>query len=189
MLTIIYNVGIQICAILGEVTVISKSLKGSKPALVLSMAWSPDDKSRFEISITSLTPITMDLGSGVVTDPISIHLILDKTPKLGIRTGAVIKTGEGEESLHFIMQMEIGALGITATGQLAGGWKNPMGLCPELTIGPNLALKLDFLYATGPSGIGFVGGMQVGKKNGQLAFEVNEVPSRTSARRALNFGL
>jgi hypothetical protein len=158
----------------GHVEVISKAMKGSKHAFILSMLWSPEDKTKLDISLTSLASVGLDLGRSVVTGPITIHIIMDKVPRLSVVTGA--KIGQ-KDPLDFELQLDIGPLGISGTGHLQGGWENPMGLFPEITVGPDLALKLDVNYVTGPSAFGFVGGMQVGKVDGQLAFEVSENPS------------
>src|ERR1700731_697625 len=89
-----------------------------------------------------------------------------------------------------------------ATGQLHGYWNNPFGISDRIKIGPDLALSIDIIFAqfvsTGcvfglivfyiaadryvfpstPSGLGFVGGLQIGKTSAQVAFQVSEDPSR-----------
>lgn len=88
------------------------------------------------------------------------------------------------EPLHFTLEMQLGTLEASATGQLTavGGWNNPFGMSEDITVGPNLALKIGIIYETfleqGPSELGFVGGFLIGKTGGQLAFQVSDIPSR-----------
>lgn len=126
----------------------------------------------------------LDLGRGVVTDPIRVSIALggEVGPRLLVAGGAYIPVEGALTPLHFQLIVELDAMGACATAQLEGGWNNPFGISEQLTLGPALALKVDILWSTfmahGPSGFGFVGGMQIGKVSGQLAFEVSENPSR-----------
>ncbi|KAI0258477.1 hypothetical protein BC834DRAFT_847332 [Gloeopeniophorella convolvens] len=169
--------GVQICAALTNCGPATKLLKGdTDPTLVMSLAWC---EGELDVSILSATPLPLDLGSGIVTDPISLHIVLGTLPKLKIRTGAKIPVSGCESGLHFMLELELDELSATLTGQLAapGGWNNPFDLSPRLTVGPNLLLSASFLYAGVPSGLGFVGGLQVGKVTGQVALKVSEKPS------------
>ena len=89
-----------------------------------------------------------------------------------------------KEPLHFTIDIALDEIGASATGQLSaiGGWKNSFGVSESLVVGPDLALKISIVYetflVTGPSGFGFVGGLDVGKVAGQMAFNIEEIPSR-----------
>ena len=158
-------------------------MREEKPLeLTLCAGWSK--KTGFEIDI--LCPGTkLNLGRGITTDPIEIKIVFGvngSLPELKAIAEAIIPVQNQPDPLHFILGISLGEVGGTASAQLSGGWKNPFGISDQLTVGPDLALTISILYATfpevGPSGFGFVGGLQIGKVNGQLAFEVNEVPSR-----------
>lgn len=154
--------------------------------LILNAGWSP--KAGFSIDIYFPSAMRLDLGRGVVTDPIHVSISLSGSsgPQLLLAGGANIPVEGSTKPLHFQLIIELHAKGASATAQLEGGWKNPFGVSNQLTLGPVLALKIEINWITflahGPSGFGFVGGLQIGKVNGQLAFEVSENPSRKLTR-------
>lgn len=167
--------GVQICASLSNCRPMSNLAGIPDPSLVLSLAWCD---SELDISILSRTPIPLKLGPSIVTDSISFHIVLGTVPKLQLKAGAHITVSGSDKPLHFLLEVELDEMGGTLTGHLAGGWNNPFGLGPDLTVGPNLLLSASILYAGVPSGVGFVGGLQVGKSSGQVAFQVSEHPSK-----------
>lgn len=144
----------------------------------MSLAWCEDE---LDVSFLSSVPIALDLGNGIVTDAISLHLVLGDAPALKLRTGAMIPVSGCKKPLHFLLEVELDEMGGTLTGQLSapGGWNNPFDISPKLTVGPDLLLSASFVYAGFPSGLGFVGGLQVGKVTGQVALKVSEKPSGT----------
>ncbi|QRW13457.1 hypothetical protein RhiLY_12456 [Ceratobasidium sp. AG-Ba] len=168
--------GVQICAGLRNCGPLSKLSGTVDPPLILSLAWSGNGE--LDITILANAPIPLNLGPGVVTDSASFHIVLGTVPKLKLKTGAKIAVNGSEKPLHFMIEVELDELGGTLTGHLAGGWNNPFDISPQLTVGPNLLLTASILYAGVPSGLGFVGGLQVGKSNGQVAFQVSEHPSK-----------
>ena len=64
--------------------------------------------------------------------------------------------------------------------------EEPFGISEQITVGLDLALKLAIIWepflVIGPTGFGFVGGFEVGKVAGQMAFDIEEIPSRESSR-------
>ncbi|KAG5651476.1 hypothetical protein H0H81_008507 [Sphagnurus paluster] len=170
--------GVQICAAVSGCGPANKLVKGNTdPNLFLSLAWSGGRE--IDISIQYASPICLDLGKGVITDPISLHVVLGTLPKLKVHTGAKIPVNGCTQPLHFMIEVELDEIGGTLTGQLAapGGWRNPFDISPKLTVGPDLYLSASFLYAGVPSGLGFVGGLQVGKVTGQVALKISEKPT------------
>ena len=154
-------------------------------SLILNAGWVSG--IGFSLDIIFPSPTTIHLGRGITTDPIKLRIALGGIPKLMVNAGANIPVEKQVEPLNFIVEIEMDELGAAATGQLStvGGWKNPFGVSEKLVVGPNLALKLAIIWETflvqGPSGFGFVGGLAVGKVEGQLAFDVEEIPSRKAA--------
>ncbi|KDQ13580.1 hypothetical protein BOTBODRAFT_33588 [Botryobasidium botryosum FD-172 SS1] len=141
--------------------------KDSHPAsLILCAGWSSSEG--FFLDIHFPTPTTLNIGRGITTDEIELRIVLGKEPYLEVITGAKIPVEKRPEPLHFDLPLTLGATEATATGQLSakGGWNNPFGLSDQLTVGPDLALSISLCYATGPSGLGFVGGLSVGKSSG-----------------------
>ncbi|KDQ13587.1 hypothetical protein BOTBODRAFT_175576 [Botryobasidium botryosum FD-172 SS1] len=170
--------GIQVCAILSELAPFDAMAKDSHPAsLILCAGWSSSEG--FFLDIHFPTPTTLNIGRGITTDEIELRIVLGKEPYLEVITGAKIPVEKRPEPLHFDLSLTLGVTEATATGQLSakGGWNNPFGLSDQLTVGPDLALSISLCYATGPSGLGFVGGLGIGKTSGNLAFQVDEIPS------------
>ncbi|KAK4161616.1 hypothetical protein QBC43DRAFT_302785 [Cladorrhinum sp. PSN259] len=177
--------GVHVCAILGEIEQFT-TMSGGKhdENLILMAGWTPNQGLGLEIDILFSSDKTLHLGRGIVTDPIELKLLLKGDPELVITGGAKIPVQGQAEPLHFMLNLKLDDLRASATGHLAtkGGWKNPFGICKDLVLGPDLALSIDILYETflitGPCGFGFVGGAAVGKKQAQLAFQVDEIPSK-----------
>ncbi|KAJ7785143.1 hypothetical protein DFH07DRAFT_934976 [Mycena maculata] len=175
--------GIQVCAVLGEIDTVNSIMRSKSTALTLSATRSK--KTGFEIYILLPSPTTLNLGRGITTDPIKLQVQLGGAPKLKLIAGANIPVEHRAEPLHFMFEFVLDELGASATGHLSamGGWNNPYGISENLTIGPDLAFRISIIYETFvvsglPSALGFVGGLQLGKVSGQLAFEVDEIPSR-----------
>ncbi|KAI9649435.1 hypothetical protein NHQ30_002011 [Ciborinia camelliae] len=177
--------GIRVCAHLGELTSASAIFSRGKhtPSLTLCAGWSP--KEGFSLDILAPNECVIDLGQGIITDPFALRIVLGgTTPALKLISGAKVFVQGQKEPLHFTLDLDIDAEGAAATGQLSteGGWINPMGLSEKLIIGPNLALKVGMKWTTfavhGPGEFGFVGGISIGKVQGQIAFNIDENPSR-----------
>jgi hypothetical protein len=177
--------GIQVCAILGVVgdcdpikTVMGKTHPTS---LILSAGWI--QHQGFTLDILFPTPTILHLGRGIITDPIELKIILDTSPMLKITGGAIIPV-QKQEPLHLTIDLALEKLGASVSGHMSsvGGWKNPFGVSENLVLGPDLILKMSIVYVTfletGPSGFGLVGGLEVGKVAGQIAFNIDEIPSR-----------
>ncbi|KAF8305444.1 hypothetical protein DL93DRAFT_2160293 [Clavulina sp. PMI_390] len=175
--------GFQVCAKFSGLAPIDSISRQEKSAsLILSAGWSP--AAGFAVDIYFPAAMKLDLGRGIITDPIRVSIGIggDVGPRLLIAGGAYIPVEGSSDPLHFQLVVELDVKGASATAQLEGGWNNPFGISEQLTLGPALALKVDILWSTfmahGPSGFGFVGGLQIGKVSGQLAFEVSENPSQ-----------
>jgi hypothetical protein len=173
-------VGIQVCAVLGEIKAFSDLMHNSTPPhLTLSAGWSQD--SGFTLDIILPTPVNVDLGRGITTDPFTLQ-VRTAPPEIKLIAGVKIPVPKQKAPLHFSLILDFNAIEGGATGQLAGSWNNPFGISPKITIGPNVALSFKIIFAqfitTGtPSAFGFVGGLQIGKVNAQVAFQVSENPS------------
>lgn len=63
-----------------------------------------------------------------------------------------------EKSLDCSLDMTLGDLGASATGELKGGWNNPFGISQKFTIGPVLSI----IFEQGPRGLGDVGDVKFG---------------------------
>jgi hypothetical protein len=167
--------------VLGEVKAFSDLMRNpSPPRLTLSAGWS--QASGFTLDILLPTPVNVNLGRGITTDPFTLQ-IRTEPPAIRLIAGVKIPVPNEPAPLHFSMFLDFNALGGAATGQLSGSWNNPFGISPKLTIGPNVALSIQIIFeeflSTGiPSAFGFVGGLQIGKVNAQVAFQVSEVPTR-----------
>ena len=186
--------GIQVCAILDEIAPVKQMMGKDNPAsLVLSAGWAPT--IGFTLDILFPSPTTVHLGRGITTDPFRLEIGIGGIPKLMIFAGVKVPVEKQDDPLHFIVDLELDELGAAATGQLSTkeGWKNPFGISKQLIVGPDLALKIAIVWETfleiGPSGFGFVGGLSVGKVAGQLAFDIEEVPSREFGPLDLNDAL
>ncbi|KZS92230.1 hypothetical protein SISNIDRAFT_455988 [Sistotremastrum niveocremeum HHB9708] len=175
--------GIQVCASLGRIDAFSQITRDQHPeSLILRAAWSKE--RGFDLDICLHADTILHLGRGVTTDPIVLGIELSDPPSLIVSTGAMIPVEKQAEPLHFTLEMQLGTLEASATGQLTavGGWNDPFGMSEDITVGPNLALKVGIIYETfleqGPSELGFVGGFLIGKTGGQLAFQVSDIPSQ-----------
>ncbi|KAG8777477.1 hypothetical protein FRC16_004134 [Serendipita sp. 398] len=177
--------GVQVCAVLSDLPTVNKIVgenKGQSLGLILRAGWSPS--AGFSLDIFFPSPTTFHIGQGIITDPISLKIVLGGTPQLKIIGGAFIPVEGRKEPLHFHLDLTLETLTASATGQLSapGGWRNPFGISEQLVIGPDLALKVSIVYSTffiqGPSGFGFVGGLKIGKVVGKMEFNIEEVPSR-----------
>lgn len=171
--------GIQFCAIIEKLEPMNKLTKDNPPTLILRISWTKSLGSFWSLaaSITFPSPVTLDLGRGVTTDPISIKITLDAPPKLKILGGVQVPIANQPAPFHFSLEMEVDSIGATATGVMEGEWRNPFGISDQLVIGPTLALSLSITWATGPSGFAFVGGFRFGKKHAKATYAINEIPS------------
>ncbi|KAJ8064932.1 hypothetical protein OCU04_007236 [Sclerotinia nivalis] len=176
---------IRVCAQLGELASANAIFSRGKqaPCLTLCAGWAPNEG--FSLDIMAPSECAIDLGQGIITDPFTLRVVLGgTTPALKLISGAKVFVQGQKEPLHFTLDLDLDAEGAAATGQLSteGGWINPMGISEKLTIGPNLALKVGMKWATfavhGPGEFGFVGGLSIGKVQGQMAFNIDEDPSR-----------
>ncbi|KAF7332712.1 FAD-binding PCMH-type domain-containing protein [Mycena kentingensis (nom. inval.)] len=178
--------GIQICAILDHIKPIPDLLRCTEPPrLLLSAGWSKTNG--FSLNIVLPSPLTLDLGRGIVTDPISLeihtrsgeHALDLGSPTIQLTTGVKIPVPHDPVPLHFSMTLAFNAVQGRATGQLDGYWTNPFGLSPNLRVGPRVALTLGVIIEELlVSPFGFVGGLRVGEKVLDVAFAVSEIPSQ-----------
>ncbi|KAF7302406.1 FAD-binding PCMH-type domain-containing protein [Mycena chlorophos] len=176
--------GIQVCAKLGMIKALSDLMRVTDPPqLILSAGWSKADG--FELDVLLPAPMTIHLGRGIVTDPFTLQIrtVSPTTtiipPTLLLNAGVKIPTSGNPEPLHFTLALAFNAVEGSATGQLEGYWTNPFGLSEHVRIGPEVALTIGIVLETLTiSPFGFVGGLQVGNVNIQVAFEVSEIPSQ-----------
>ena len=176
--------GIYVYAILGELKPFKNVMRGTYPArLTLSAGWTQG--KGFNLNVICPETLTVDLGRGIMTDPFRLAITLGSAPTLTLISGIKVPIEDQYEPLHFQIHLSLDVNRASATGHLnvVGGWENPFGISEDLVIGPDLALKVSIKWATflahGPDGFGFVGGLAMGKVKGQMAFNIEEVPSRT----------
>lgn len=63
----------------------------------------------------------------------------------------------------------------TQNRELEGYWHDPFGLSSSVSLGPTIALQVDF-GITGISGFGFAGGLNIGSFVLQAAVDITEDP-------------
>ncbi|KAJ7055058.1 hypothetical protein C8F01DRAFT_1373976 [Mycena amicta] len=176
--------GVQVCAVLGLIKAVSDLMRITEPPrLILAAAWSK--ATGFSLDVVLPSPMRLDLGRGIVTDPFSLQISTSTStpsvipPTIRLNAGVKIPTPNDPDPLHFTLSLAFNAVEGYATGELAGYWTNPFGLSPQVRIGPEVALTIGILIEELiVSPFGFVGGLKVGDVTVNLAFEISEVPSQ-----------
>ncbi|KAF8662711.1 hypothetical protein AX16_001153 [Volvariella volvacea WC 439] len=172
--------GVQICAVLNKINQVDQLLRHPSPNLILSASWSK--VSGFVLDVDFPTEGIIHLGHGITTDPIELQINLNPI-RLMIDAGVKVPVPKSPTPLDFKLALSIQGEEIYASGQMIGYWRDPFGLSPRVTIGPNLALEVGIILpqfvATGiPSALGFAGGLSIGKVRGDVAVQINEDPTQ-----------
>jgi hypothetical protein len=155
---------------------------GPVPKLTLSARWGRS--TGFELDIILPTPLTLNLGHRITTDPFTLQ-IKTQPPTLILDAGLKVPVPRGSQPLHFTMNLGFNAAGGGATGQMSGNWNDPFGISNKLTIGPNVLLTIAIVFEefvpTGiPKSFGFAGGLRFGKAQAHVAYNISEIPSGKS---------
>lgn len=176
--------GIRVCAQFGQVQQLETVSGGTDSSLIFYAGW--NGEKGFDITLSFPEMTNWQLGPNITTDTLELSLVLGTEPKIEVKSGIKIPIdGQEDDPLHFSFFLDIGPLNASATGalQTEKGWKNPFNLCPELIIGPDVALSVGIDYATfvskGPSRVAFVGGASIGKKSVQFAFVYDDNISKS----------
>ena len=119
-------------------------MRAPVPGLTLSAGWSK--ATGFELDILLPSPTTLSLGNGVSTTPIKLQL---QTRPLNfiLSAGLKVPVPHSPTPLLFTLSLAINLLGASAAGEMAGLWVNPFGISPHVSIGPDLLLAIEIIYA------------------------------------------
>ena len=171
--------GIQVCAALDHISPLNALARDTvmRDDLYLKAGWSPDLGFNLDVTILSLSDIS--LGHGTKVNPGHIAIITSPRPSLILTAGITLTVAKQVDPLVFDAILTIDALSASVTGEMRDYWINPFGISRHLKIGPSLALKVEVIlaqfFATGtPSGFGFSGNLQLGEVVAQLEFDVSE---------------
>ena len=119
-------------------------MRGPIPGLTLSASWS---KARgFELDIYLPVPTKLNLGNGITTTPFKLALVTKPTAELILSAGLNIPVAHSSEPLLFTLSLGASMLSAEATGQMTGWWVNPLGISPNVKVGPNLGLSISIIY-------------------------------------------
>ncbi|KAH9934541.1 uncharacterized protein BXZ73DRAFT_100731 [Epithele typhae] len=176
--------GVQVCAVLSPIKELDSLMRSSAPTsgLVLSAGWSR--QTGFELEVLMPTESIVNFGNGITTDPFALRILFGGSqPTLELSAGINIPTPPDGDKLKFSLVLDINLVGASATAQMHGNWKNPLGLGKDVAIGPDVALSIGIIFAqfvaTGTiSKFGVAGGMAIGKVSAQVAMQVSEDPTQ-----------
>ncbi|PUZ22120.1 hypothetical protein GA0116948_11161 [Chitinophaga costaii] len=167
--------GLQAVAIVDEIVPLSK-LTGTKQSGLQFTAQLGE-----EISMAiSMPEATLQLGRHILCEPFQIGIEL--RPKVAFLLHFPIAVILDNQTLHFVVALDIGMLEATASLSETTWWDEPFGL-RNLRVGPALAVQLGINYAqfasTGfPSQFGIAGGLEFGDIQAQMAVNVATDPSK-----------
>lgn len=169
-------IGIQICASLGSIASMDKLMGTPQSGLQLNAGWSSALGFRFDLYLPGAHGIY--LGNGLTTEPFKLE-IQTKPPTLQLTAGLKVAVPQ-QDPLEFFLSLAIDELSARGVAQMVGYWVNPFGISDQVKVGPNLALSIEIIFAEGlPGGLGFAGGLQIGKASAQIAVNISEDPMRT----------
>lgn len=196
-LLINYVKGIQVCAAVEEVPGFRQLLRRKSPAMTLYAGWSKpaanpassDHPGGFVLGILFPMPISIHLGRGIMTDPISLQLQTNAPFSLDISGGIKVPVAKSPEPLDF--QMTLGIIGGVAdelptvdfSASMDGFWVDPFGIGDQVKVGQellmNLSIVLPQFFITGlPTSFGFKGGIDIGETILHAAIDISENPER-----------
>lgn len=178
--------GIQICAVFGQIVPFQKLLRRPSDSPGLTLCAGYTKKTGYSLDIAVPADIMIHLGRGITTDPITMQIQTSPKIQLMIDAGVKIPVSKSPEPLDFQLSLTLVDDDITVDGQMYGLWKDPFGVSEAITIGPDLALdigiNLPIFFASGlPSTMGFVGDLYIGEATGRIGVQLSEDPTRTFA--------
>ncbi|KAH9934494.1 uncharacterized protein BXZ73DRAFT_100684 [Epithele typhae] len=176
--------GVQVCAVLSPIKELDSLLRSNTPTtgLVLSAGWSK--QTGFELEVLMPTDSIVNFGNGVTTDPFALRIMFGGSePTLQLSAGVNIPTPPDGDKLKFSLTLDINLVGASATAQMHGNWRDPLGLGKKVVIGPDVALSIGIIFAqfvsTGTiSQFGVAGGLAIGTASAQVAMQVSEDPKQ-----------
>ncbi|KAF8593815.1 hypothetical protein BDV93DRAFT_482217 [Ceratobasidium sp. AG-I] len=177
----VFYQGVQVCAAVGEIDALNSLMRGPVPGLTISAGWSA--ANGFDLQVYTPTPTLLSLGNGVTTTPFTLAIVINPNVELVLSAGLNISAAHSPEALVFTLSVGAGITSAVATGQKSGWWVNPLGVSPNVKVGPNLELSMSLLYATFvatglPSEFAIQGGLMIGQTEAQLALSINEDPMK-----------
>ncbi|KAG8818384.1 hypothetical protein FRC19_010679 [Serendipita sp. 401] len=172
--------GVQICAILGEISSFGSLLRRPTPMLTLRAAWSK--KTGFILDILLPSPISIHIGRGITTDPIIAQLQTNPVGLL-IEAGIKVPVAGSSAPLDFNASLTVDSDHVAIAAEMDGLWVDPFGIGQDVAVGPRVALKVEInlplFCATGtPTTIGLEAGLQVGQAKADIAVIMSEDPSQ-----------
>lgn len=135
--------GVQVIATLDRLDPLESLMRGPVPGLALSARWSK--ANGFDIEVLLPTPTVLHLGNKINTTPIKLA-VQTKPLNLILSAGLTVPVANSAEPLVFTFSLNTNLLEASATGQMTGWWVNPLGLSPNVKIGPHVALSLSIIF-------------------------------------------
>ncbi|KAL8872337.1 MAG: hypothetical protein Q9174_002021 [Haloplaca sp. 1 TL-2023] len=173
--------GVQIAARLSPLSILDSTMNNKTASAGMTLqAIYKEDISAFSLAVNLATPQTMSMkGSNIWSGPVSLAIDISATPRLLLKADFFVRVAGQEQPLKFSGGLKINITEAQAYIEMVNQWWiNPLGLSPQLKLGPDLALQLGIIYAAPvyPSQIGIVGGLAFGDVSGAAALSISETP-------------
>ncbi|KAI4193575.1 MAG: hypothetical protein LQ350_008251 [Teloschistes chrysophthalmus] len=174
--------GVQVAARLSPLSILDSTMNNKTASAGMTLqAIYREDTSAFSLAVNLATPQTMSMkGSNIWSGPVSLSVDVSATPKLMLKADFFVRVEGQVEPLKFSGGLKMSITEAQAYIELVNQWwVSPLGLSPQLRIGPNLALQLGIVYAGPiyPSEIGIIGGLAFGDVSGAAALSISETPN------------
>lgn len=139
------------------------------------MAYLGCNKNEVNIKIEYICPINLKWNSGVTMDEVALAVKLGSSPQLMLTASMAIPI-QGRPDLEIDISCSISPSSrLRLEGKMRQlEWKNPFGLCPDLTIGPHVSASFAIILASiTPDGFGLAADFCVNEIKVKLDMEVS----------------
>ncbi|CAE6440418.1 unnamed protein product, partial [Rhizoctonia solani] len=176
-----FHQGVQICAVLGQIDALNSLMRDPVAGLTINAGWTK--AKGFDLAVNLPTPTQLNLGNGIETTPFTLSILTEPAAGLILSANLNVSVAHSLTPLLFTLSLDANLVSADATGQMSGWWVNPLGISPNVKVGPNLGLSISVIFAqfitTGvPSGFALQGGLMIGNTQAQLALSINEDPMK-----------